>query len=49
MVQGTEYVFQNLPADQISPTSDHRERIYDVLSIFKMTAAAAQYYFRFRI
>jgi len=34
---------------RISSKSVHPQRRYNVMSIFKMAAAAAQYYFRFRI
>ena len=34
---------------QISSKSDHSQRSYDVIFIFKMAAAAANFYFRFRI
>jgi len=34
---------------QISSKSDHPQRRYDVISIFKIAGAAAQFYFRFRI
>jgi len=49
LLHGTVYVFQNLLADQISSTSHHQRRRYDVLSILKMAAAAVQYYFWFHI
>jgi len=34
---------------QISSKSDHPQRRYDVISIFKVAAAADQFHFRFRI
>jgi len=34
---------------RISSQSVHRERRYDVISIFKMAATVAQFYFRFQI
>ena len=34
---------------RISSKSVHHQRIYNVISIFKMAAAVAQYYFRFHI
>jgi len=36
-------------ACHISPILDHSRRRYDVLSIFKMAAAVAQFYFRIRL
>jgi len=42
-------VDQILPENQTSSKSDHPRRRYNLLVIFKMAAAAAQYYFRCRI
>jgi len=40
---------QILPEYQISSKSDHPWQRYDLLLIFKMAAAVAQYYFRLHI
>ena len=46
-VQQPPHTYHSPFACRISSKQDHQQQSYDVISIFKMAAAASQFYFRF--